>query len=219
MLTKKASFSYLIAMYILVSASRASAQNITLSTVSNLSTNVTQISNQNNISGITQSETNLLDRLQMLDLSIGEIAKEVSNPKVQNIFIHVKGEEVSPINRLIQLPSYAKEIPDLQANLTMEEMSDQIEKPSKTLIPGGLAEKVIKPAKSVFAIADEKDKLTKSFRTYMSEVPSINRVILVGRAKLTNEELATILQFLEGKSLMIEQVNAPAKEITKLRAK
>jgi hypothetical protein len=219
MLTKKASFSYLIAMYILVSASRASAQNITLSTVSNLSTNVTQISNQNNISGITQSETNLLDRLQRLDLSIGEIAKEVSNPKVQNIFIHVKGEEVSPINRLIQLPSYAKEIPDLQANLTMEEMSDQIEKPSKTLIPGGLAEKVIKPAKSVFAIADEKDELTKSFRTYMSEVPSINRVILVGRAKLTNEELATILQFLEGKSLMIEQVNAPAKEITKLRAK
>jgi hypothetical protein len=219
MLTKKASFSYLIAMYILVSASRASAQNITLSTVSNLSTNVTQISNQNNISGITQSETNLLDRLQRLDLSIGEIAKEVSNPKIQNIFIHVKGGEISPINRLIQLPSYAKEIPDLQANLTMEEMSDQIEKPSKTLIPGGLAEKVIKPAKSVFAIADEKDELTKSFRTHISEVASINRVILVGRAKLTDEELATILQFLEGKSLTIEQVKATAKEITKLRAK
>jgi hemolysin activation/secretion protein len=53
----------------------------------------------------------------------------------------------------------------------------------------------------------------------MSEVPSINRVILIGRAKLTNEELATILQFLEGKSLTIEQVNATAKEITKLRAK
>ena len=219
MLTKKASFSYLIAMYILVSASRASAQNITLSIVSNLITNVTQISNQNNISGITQSETNLFDRLQRLDLSIEEIDKEVSNPKIPNIFIHVKGGEISPINRLIQLPSYAKEIPDLQANLTIEEMSDQIEKPSKTLIPGGLAEKVIKPAKSVFAIADEKDALTKSFRTYMSEVPSINRVILIGRAKLTNEELATILQFLEGKSLTIEQVNATAKEITKLRAK
>jgi hypothetical protein len=219
MLTKKASFSYLIAMYILVSASRASAQNITLSTISNLSNNVTQISNQNNISGITQSETNLFDRLQRLDLSIEEIDKEVSNPKIPNIFIHVKGGEISPINRLIQLPSYAKEIPDLQANLTIEEMSDQIEKPSKTLIPGGLAEKVIKPAKSVFAIADEKDALTKSFRTYMSEVPSINRVILIGRAKLTNEELATILQFLEGKSLTIEQVNATAKEITKLRAK
>jgi hypothetical protein len=219
MLTKKASFSYLIAMYILVSASRASAQNITLSTISNLSNNVTQISNQNNISGITQSETNLFDRLQRLDLSIEEIDKEVSNPKIPNIFIHVKGGEISPINRLIQLPSYAKEIPDLQANLTIEEMSDQIEKPSKTVIPGGLAEKVIKPAKSVFAIADEKDALTKSFRTYMSEVPSINRVILIGRAKLTNEELATILQFLEGKSLTIEQVNATAKEITKLRAK
>jgi hypothetical protein len=219
MLTKKASFSYLIAMYILVSASRVSAQNITLSIVSNLITNVTQISNQNNISGITQSETNLFDRLQRLDLSIEEIDKEVSNPKIPNIFIHVKGGEISPINRLIQLPSYAKEIPDLQANLTIEEMSDQIEKPSKTLIPGGLAEKVIKPAKSVFAIADEKDALTKSFRTYMSEVPSINRVILIGRAKLTNEELATILQFLEGKSLTIEQVNATAKEITKLRAK
>ena len=206
-------------MYILVSASRASAQNITLSTISNLSNNVTQISNQNNISGITQSETNLFDRLQRLDLSIEEIDKEVSNPKIPNIFIHVKGGEISPINRLIQLPSYAKEIPDLQANLTIEEMSDQIEKPSKTLIPGGLAEKVIKPAKSVFAIADEKDALTKSFRTYMSEVPSINRVILIGRAKLTNEELATILQFLEGKSLTIEQVNATAKEITKLREK
>ncbi|MBD2319228.1 POTRA domain-containing protein [Phormidium tenue] len=206
-------------MYILVSASRVSAQNITLSIVSNLITNVTQISNQNNISGITQSETNLFDRLQRLDLSIEEIDKEVSNPKIPNIFIHVKGGEISPINRLIQLPSYAKEIPDLQANLTIEEMSDQIEKPSKTLIPGGLAEKVIKPAKSVFAIADEKDALTKSFRTYMSEVPSINRVILIGRAKLTNEELATILQFLEGKSLTIEQVNATAKEITKLRAK
>lgn len=206
-------------MYILVSASRVSAQNITLSTVSNLSTDATQISNQNNISGITQSETNLFDRLQRLDLSIEEIDKEVSNPKIPNIFIHVKGGEISPINRLIQLPSYAKEIPDLQANLTIEEMSDQIEKPSKTLIPGGLAEKVIKPAKSVFAIADEKDALTKSFRTYMSEVPSINRVILIGRAKLTNEELATILQFLEGKSLTIEQVNATAKEITKLRAK
>ena len=206
-------------MYILVSASRVSAQNITLSIVSNLITNVTQISNQNNISGITQSETNLFDRLQRLDLSIEEIDKEVSNPKFPNIFIHVKGGEISPINRLIQLPSYAKEIPDLQANLTIEEMSDQIEKPSKTLIPGGLAEKVIKPAKSVFAIADEKDALTKSFRTYMSEVPSINRVILIGRAKLTNEELATILQFLEGKSLTIEQVNATAKEITKLRAK
>jgi hypothetical protein len=218
MLTKKASFSYLIAMYILVSASRVSAQNITLSIVSNLITNVTQISNQNNISGITQSETNLFDRLQRLDLSIEEIDKEVSNPKIPNIFIHVKGGEISPINRLIQLPSYAKEIPDLQANLTIEEMSDQIEKPSKTVIPGGLAEKVIKPAKSVFAIADEKDALTKSFRTYMSEVPS-NRVILVGRAKLTDEELATILQFLEGKSLTIEQVNATAKEITKLRAK
>jgi hypothetical protein len=218
MLTKKASFSYLIAMYILVSASRASAQNITLSTISNLSNNVTQISNQNNISGITQSETNLFDRLQRLDLSIEEIDKEVSNPKIPNIFIHVKGGEISPINRLIQLPSYAKEIPDLQANLTIEEMSDQIEKPSKTLIPGGLAEKVIKPAKSVFAIADEKDALTKSFRTYMSEVPS-NRVILVGRAKLTDEELATILQFLEGTSLTIEQVNATAKEITKLREK
>lgn len=205
-------------MYILVSASRASAQNITLSTISNLSNNVTQISNQNNISGITQSETNLFDRLQRLDLSIEEIDKEVSNPKIPNIFIHVKGGEISPINRLIQLPSYAKEIPDLQANLTIEEMSDQIEKPSKTVIPGGLAEKVIKPAKSVFAIADEKDALTKSFRTYMSEVPS-NRVILVGRAKLTDEELATILQFLEGKSLTIEQVNATAKEITKLRAK
>jgi hemolysin activation/secretion protein len=151
-------------------------------------------------------------------LSIGEIAKEVSNPKIPNIFIHVKGGEISPINRLIQLPSYAKEIPDLQANLTIEEMSDQIEKPSKTVIPGGLAEKVIKPAKSVFAIADEKDALTKSFRTYMSEVPS-NRVILVGRAKLTDEELATILQFLEGTSLTIEQVNATAKEITKLREK
>lgn len=206
-------------MYILVSASRVSAQNITLSIVSNLITNVTQISNQNNISGITQSETNLFDRLQRLDLSIEEIDKEVSNPKIPNIFIHVKGGEISPINRLIQLPSYAKEIPDLQANLTIEEMSDQIEKPSKTVIPGGLAEKVIKPAKSVFAIADEKDALTKSFRTYMSEVPSINRVILIGRAKLTNEELATILQFLEGKSLTIEQVNATAKEITKLRAK
>jgi hypothetical protein len=218
MLTKKTSFSYLIAMYILVSASRVSAQNITLSTVSNLSTDATQISNQNNISGITQSETNLFDRLQRLDLSIGEIAKEVSNPKIPNIFIHVKGGEISPINRLIQLPSYAKEIPDLQANLTIEEMSDQIEKPSKTVIPGGLAEKVIKPAKSVFAIADEKDALTKSFRTYMSEVPS-NRVILVGRAKLTDEELATILQFLEGTSLTIEQVNATAKEITKLREK
>jgi hypothetical protein len=218
MLTKKASFSYLIAMYILVSASRASAQNITLSTISNLSNNVTQISNQNNISGITQSETNLFDRLQRLDLSIEEIDKEVSNPKIPNIFIHVKGGEISPINRLIQLPSYAKEIPDLQANLTIEEMSDQIEKPSKTVIPGGLAEKVIKPAKSVFAIADEKDALTKSFRTYMSEVPS-NRVILVGRAKLTDEELATILQFLEGTSLTIEQVNATAKEITKLREK
>ncbi len=205
-------------MYILVSASRVSAQNITLSTVSNLSTDATQISNQNNISGITQSETNLFDRLQRLDLSIGEIAKEVSNPKIPNIFIHVKGGEISPINRLIQLPSYAKEIPDLQANLTIEEMSDQIEKPSKTVIPGGLAEKVIKPAKSVFAIADEKDALTKSFRTYMSEVPS-NRVILVGRAKLTDEELATILQFLEGTSLTIEQVNATAKEITKLREK
>jgi hypothetical protein len=206
-------------MYILVSASRVSAQNITLSIVSNLITNVTQISNQNNISGITQSETNLFDRLQRLDLSIEEIDKEVSNPKIPNIFIHVKGGEISPINRLIQLPSYAKEIPDLQANLTIEEMSDQIEKPSKTVIPGGLAEKVIKPAKSVFAIADEKDALTKSFRTYMSEVPSINRVILIGRAKLTNEELATILQFLEGTSLTIEQVNATAKEITKLREK
>ena len=205
-------------MYILVSASRVSAQNITLSTVSNLSTDATQISNQNNISGITQSETNLFDRLQRLDLSIEEIDKEVSNPKIPNIFIHVKGGEISPINRLIQLPSYAKEIPDLQANLTIEEMSDQIEKPSKTVIPGGLAEKVIKPAKSVFAIADEKDALTKSFRTYMSEVPS-NRVILVGRAKLTDEELATILQFLEGTSLTIEQVNATAKEITKLREK